>query len=924
VKIRTRIIQSLFVYINDKRLFVPLIIGFTCLAVVFWYGLKTAVQTNIEYRLEKERQRIESALQGQLNNDANVLGFMRAYFYSRNVPTQDEFSQIAQNIISEKKSEGVQAMGYIALVKKEDLDPFLKQNKKFFSAHPLAPRNDYPLYAPLMLAEPMTPERLKLLGYNLLSDERRAMGIRKAVDTGKIVISRPLQSLGKPPSGHQISFILIEPFYSTRTTPLDVNQRRLQARGVLYTPVNINDFFETAFGSPVPDNELVNFKIEIQDDDGNYIPVYQRFSPSKGSPQESARTSELYGRSWKVTAVPLARFFSLTDLYLADLVGAVLILFGTLLILIFRLTKLQLANERKAKALIAGAARMSQEKTERLRKLNQINKSTPVQLEINKLVSRFFDASLQISHASHAFLYFEPEHGDGAQWEIHDSFGFDPTDLLMKTIPSERWGSLIQKYITKIDEFEISDTLSQLVKFPGQFIDWIMIGIPSHDGKKCGLLFLGKTKGDMFSENDLEMVESLVYQTGIGVDNSKLFRKVDDSNKAKTAFLANMSHEIRTPLNAIIGFSEILGETKVQKQREALIEVIKKNGSQLTSIIDDILDLSKVESGKLCVNIRRIQLRSIIDEIKLIMATRAEVKHIRFEIEARGTSPEFIDTDEVRLKQILMNVIGNAIKFTEKGAVRVVYYCEPGSQAHLEYLVFEVVDTGIGIATDTKAHLFQAFSQGDTSTTRRFGGTGLGLALSERLAKELGGSVELEASETGKGSTFKVKIAFAKIGRQEALAQAMTSLSQERDIQNQFENSVQVLKGMQVLLVEDSEDNQSIFNYFLSSVGAITETVSNGAQAVQSASTFRHDFILMDIQIPEIDGLEATRRIRSLGYTNPIIALTAHAFPEEKKNCIRAGCNGLISKPVTRILFISQILKIMEEYRNDSQYRHSI
>jgi signal transduction histidine kinase/CHASE1-domain containing sensor protein/ActR/RegA family two-component response regulator len=949
VKLKKRIIQSLLIYINDKRMFVPLFCLFLCIAVGFWYGLKTAVQRNLEYRIERDGQRIESALVDHLNKNADVLLFMKAYFQAQGIPAQKQFSPIVKNILVEKIGDDAQAIGFVPLVKKDKWPAFVKSHQWFFSKHHLTPSpnpsDERDVYAPFMMAEPVTPEREKLFGFDLYSDQKRSINFKKAVDSAQMQISQPLRSLPYPQDDAHIIFILSAPLYKGEKTPATVQERRAESQGIVYMPLGISHFFKTIFGESRNETERVNFSVEIQNDEGQFIPIYQRFDKSKNARNDilklKDRTLDIYGRSWKIAVSPLPNFFTKTDLYLSKVVAFALALFGALLILIFNLTKYQLDNERKAKELIAEAAKVSQEKTERLKKLNQMNKSTPVQLGVSKLVSRFFDSSIQISQATHAFLYFESDKGEASPWAMHDLHGFRAEELIYDCIPSlpppsastetapamlsTRWNFLQQKYITKIDEFETSAVLSKLVVQPDRFVDWILIAIPSLVGaleKRCGLLFLGKTSGEMFSENDLEMIESIVYQAGIGIDNTKLFKKVEDSNKAKTAFLANMSHEVRTPLNAIIGFSEILAETKNPDQQRALLEVIQQNGAQLTSIIDDILDLSKIEAGKILVNIKPVKLNTLIDEVKVIMDMRAQYKNIEFVMEYRNALPASIDTDEVRLKQILMNLVGNAIKFTERGRVTLTIYSESESVAGQaqENLVFEIADTGIGIAPEAQERLFQAFSQGDASTTRRFGGTGLGLALSERLAQELGGSVYLETSERGKGSTFKVKIAL--LNRLEK--QQSPAVPSQNKASLHLIDPDQKMKDLNVLLVEDSVDNQGIFTYFLKSVGAQVEIVDNGEDAVASAAKLKHDFILMDIQIPKIDGIEATRRIRALGYMHPIIALTAHAFPEEKMNCLRAGCNGLISKPVNKNQLITQILKLMEEEKNDDEHRHSI
>ena len=385
---------------------------------------------------------------------------------------------------------------------------------------------------------------------------------------------------------------------------------------------------------------------------------------------------------------------------------------------------------------------------------------------------------------------------------------------------------------------------------------------------------------------------------------------INDSNKVKAAFLANMSHEVRTPLNAINGFSEILLHAQSADEKNYLIQSIRKNCYELTNFIDNILDISKIEFGRLYIENQTIRLRSIIDEVQLIMTARAHAKGLQFIVEATGKLPRYVFIDKSRVQQILINLIGNAIKFTENGFIKLKIEAKKTTKGKTK-LYFLVIDTGIGISEPDQLDLFQSFSQADNSFTRRYGGVGLGLALSRRLAQQLSGDVVLLKSQLKYGSSFCFQMPLENVSDVEWVDNLFSDLNTQ-PVQLNLPYDFDLSKK-KVLLVEDSEDNREIFHFFLKSVDLEVHFAENGEIAIEKISCENYDFILMDVQLPIVDGLEATRIIRSMGFKNPIIALTAHASIDAKSNCLNAGCNGVINKPVTQNMLLQNILYILKK-----------
>lgn len=397
-----------------------------------------------------------------------------------------------------------------------------------------------------------------------------------------------------------------------------------------------------------------------------------------------------------------------------------------------------------------------------------------------------------------------------------------------------------------------------------------------------------------------------------GEELLKAKEAAESANAAKSAFLANMSHEIRTPLGAILGFSELITRPGLSlEEQQQSIETIKRNGRLLSDIIDDILDISKVEAGKLSVERVRVSVDEVLTDVMSLMIKEADRKGLKIDLEAATPVPEYIYSDPLRLRQILLNVVGNAVKFTGRGAVRIVVGVEEIKKKQMLY--FSVTDSGVGIAADAQKQLFEPFSQTDASTTRKFGGTGLGLALSLNFARALGGGIELKESLPGKGSTFLITIdpgSFAPGPYRHLGALQKRSLApivqEERNLDFQ---------KLRVLVVDDSVDNLRLVSLFLNKSGIKPDTARNGREAILMAMDSPYDVILMDLQMPEMDGYAATLELRTQGYSGPIIALTAHAMIEEKKKCLESGFDGHISKPIN---FNSLIQTISEHKANEA------
>ena len=391
-------------------------------------------------------------------------------------------------------------------------------------------------------------------------------------------------------------------------------------------------------------------------------------------------------------------------------------------------------------------------------------------------------------------------------------------------------------------------------------------------------------------------------------------RSAEAANRAKSEFLANMSHEIRTPMTAILGYAEQLATTLSAEQGAESAEIIKRNGEHLLTIINDILDLSKIESGLFEVEAVACSPCQIVAECASLMRVRATQKGLDLKVELVGPLPQTIVTSPLRLRQILMNLLNNAIKFTAQGTVKIRAALDKAAAP--PQLVLQVHDTGVGISEEQLPRLFQPFSQGDNSVARKFGGTGLGLAVSLRLAELLGGTIRVESSPQ-QGSTFTMLLPLKSFDPGLLLQQPLESDYRSRSPTPKVETAATQL-DCRVLLAEDGEDNRRLIAYVLHKHGAAVEIAENGKLAYDAVllAESNHtpfDVVLMDMQMPEMDGYEATRQLRAVGYQRPIIALTAHAMSGDREKCLAAGCDEYTTKPIDRrtlLLLVDRFAKL--------------
>ena len=412
------------------------------------------------------------------------------------------------------------------------------------------------------------------------------------------------------------------------------------------------------------------------------------------------------------------------------------------------------------------------------------------------------------------------------------------------------------------------------------------------------------------AKEEVELYALALESSNQAIDD--FYQMAESAIQAKNRFSVNMGHQTRTLLTAILGYADILLQESTDAATRERVEVIKCNGTHLLELIDDVLDLSKVESGRFAIDLMRCSPHQLLVDVLTVMKARADAKHLNLEAEVIGSLPEAILADPVRLKQLLMHLVDNAIKFTEQGDVRVTaIYAQNATRPQLRFMVG---DTGVGMSKEQLGRLFEAFANIDTSSGRRLGGTGLGLCISKRFAELLGGDIKVQ-STLGRGSTFDVTIdpgpmdgvRMAEDGGKIVIPPLPTAtpLGEKR-----------IELHCRILLAEDGPDNQRLLGLLLRKAGADVHIFKNGSLAVNAAMAAikadkPFDVILMDMQMPVMDGYEATRRLRTLGYERAIIAITAHAMSHDRKQCLDAGCNDYLTKPIDQRNLLETIAKYL-------------
>jgi len=427
--------------------------------------------------------------------------------------------------------------------------------------------------------------------------------------------------------------------------------------------------------------------------------------------------------------------------------------------------------------------------------------------------------------------------------------------------------------------------------------------------KKDGSVFWGGTTLSPVKNNAGEVIEYITIRRDI-TDLLDAREEAERANQAKSDFLAMMSHELRTPMNAVLGMASLLKATELNELQRDYITAVTDGGEMLMTVLNDILDLSKIEAGKLEIETINVDVRHAIDRLERLWGPNAKDKGIRFVCEIDETVPSVIRGDITRIRQVIYNLLSNAVKFTDEGEVRLTVSADRVS-ADKSNLTFAIQDTGVGISREAQTRLFTSFEQADKSITRKFGGTGLGLAISRKLAHLMGGDITV-SSELGKGTCFTFSLEAKTVTGQSAKTEAAPEAQKVKD------GTKNKRRQLRILVAEDNALNQKVLNAFLKPFNHEIIMVNDGVEALEQLAVQSFDLVLMDIQMPRKDGLTATQDLRASGGPNQdvqVIAMTANAMSGDRESCLAAGMNDYVAKPIDPRLLFSAIARASAQSR---------
>lgn len=897
---------------RQRRLFSPLVVCTFCasLTTLAWFAAHRASGSENTARFERSAASVLFSFKSRMSFYTNALIYTRNLFNLKPDLSPGEFATFVRGMNLKDEFPGIQTVGYVRRFSRAQLLQNLKTLPPRAQDLVREKRDSYDVvvFVESLMAVPTTaigmdlavsPERLEKM--NLAA----TLGVPIATDR-VIRISDPKAS----PAEH--FFMVFVPHYKTGAPISTPEERQKALLGFVYGGFRA----PILFGSLGGDRRVQDQRLVFQVYDGTRVdPANLVFAKGDVAAEDLEFYKEIRleaaEHEWTIVLGALKGY---SPAY-SRLLPLLLLLVGGLLtaaVTVAARNSKRYAEKLQEDIVIRRQAEAQlQEEKQIVELTSKIGTTLKAEQDLESIVQLVTDVATNLTGAKYGAFFYSVLNEAGENVMLLSLSGADKSELaklgllrntfVFRPIPN---GTEVVRVddITKDERYGGIDSKPAQPEGPLPVRSYLSVPVISKTGQVLGGLMFGHPDAGLFSARSEAIVRSLAIQAASAMDNATLYRELsqaraaaDSANKAKSLFLANVSHEIRTPLGVMLGFAELTAEHR--HEPDVVGENVKKilrSGRELSRILGEVLDLSKIEANALLIENSTFPLAGFLEEIRSDWQARIEAKGLRFHLEIAPGLPEQLRTDSTRLNQIIVNLLSNALKFTEQGAIQVrVSGVEGGLQG--SKLRIEVADSGLGISEEHKEQLFKAFSQGDSSITRKYGGSGLGLALSRQLARALGGELELTSSSLGEGSVFAL------------ILPSKREPSQDLELAAKKSVNPTLLESVRVLLVEDSLDNQVLISTFLSKAKATVETASNGEEGVQKALANDYDIVLMDIQMPVLDGYGAFEKLKASGYNKPVIALTAHALIEEKERAFDLGFFGYLTKPVNRQTLVSTI-----------------
>ena len=803
-------------------------------------------------------QQIDGQVRYKFEEQESLLEQMEGLFLYDNKSgvTQDEFHIFVQKSL--KRFPMIQALEWVPKVTHSERAQFELSHHNNFKNVEIREKNaaqemqrakDRDVYYPVTFIEPLIGN-LPALGFDLASSEQRKVAIDKTIELGSAVITEPITLVQE--NQKQSGVLLI----------LGINKNQNNS-GVVLTVLRMGDFMDKLLADKRP--MIYTRLIDLESKNS----LYDNFS-SDTKVALYKHAFDFGSRHYRLEAAPTQAYFDQHQRWQSLTVLAAGILVTSLVsALLFFIT--------------GSNVRIIEQVKEKTRQLEHQSDKYKALLRNASDGFHILDAQGNVIEASNSFC---------------EMLGYQHHEIINMNV--SKWDAIL-------NEAELPKLIDEHIKSNTR------LSFQTRHRRKDGSLFDVE-----ISSCPLELDgETVMFYSSRDITEHKLaalqveqaMKKADEANRAKGDFLANMSHEIRTPMNGVIGLSELALDSTDPVEIRSHLKQINESSKFLLGILNDILDFSKIEARQLSIENTIFNLDELLESLNRMFTLKAQEKSIGFAITRDEQIKSLVYGDPLRLRQILTNLLGNALKFTSKGQVTLeVLQLETNSSGI--NLKFIVRDSGIGMTEEQVNNLFKPFSQGDNSISRRFGGTGLGLTISLNLAKLMGGDIHVE-SKAGAGSEFSfiVTLAVAKSTHKNKSDPLNTPVSKDSV---EYLNRIQTLKGKRVLLAEDDRVNQLVATKMISKLGLIIDIAKNGEEAIQSLQNTPYDIVLMDIQMPVMNGLEATRLIRQdpRFATLPIIAMSAGVTLDEQTICDEAGMTGFIGKPIDSTLLTNKLIEL--------------